>query len=285
MRRHRRPVRGAELTEILAGFTYNALFAAADVELGRRSGADETGCSRSSRRSTSPRVRCPRRMHDCGCSGTDALPPGQTAREPDRAMLALNCGLLPEIGRESADWAACDRSRLTSAEALPGREDTVTPGHVPVRAPAQSSPALLDPIPDRDAVRRRRGDLAQRRAPQRPREPACLAVRVVQDLGAADRSFVTHDLDEFRSSDMRRPSGCARFVEPQPDLLRFSHRGNPTLVLDIDVDLWEALMRMRSVTSQPRRSARLLVQPADVQGAGRVDAVTAAARSAALRRA
>ena len=82
-----------------------------------------------------------------------------------------------------------------------------------------------------------------------------LAVRMVQDFDAQDRSFVTHGADEFRL-EVVGAGRSAQFIETLPDLLRFSHHAIPSLALDIDVDLWEALMRMKSGFTPSREDLR-----------------------------
>jgi serine/threonine protein kinase len=82
-----------------------------------------------------------------------------------------------------------------------------------------------------------------------------LAVRVVQDLTAVDRSFITRPATDFRLDIVDR-SAAARYIEYQPDLVRFSSRHEDALRLDIDVDLWEALQRIWAGFTPSREDLR-----------------------------
>jgi hypothetical protein len=78
-----------------------------------------------------------------------------------------------------------------------------------------------------------------------PRGEPILAVRMVDDLEARDRSFVTRPTDEF-STVLIDQSATAEHVEYAPAGLRFASISDPDLALDIDLDVFEALTRMRS---------------------------------------
>jgi hypothetical protein len=82
-----------------------------------------------------------------------------------------------------------------------------------------------------------------------------LAVRVAQQLDAQDRSFITHRSEDFLL-EVINPGEVSRYIEHLPDLLRFRHHAAAQLALDIDVDLWEALMRMRAGFTPSREDLR-----------------------------
>jgi hypothetical protein len=74
--------------------------------------------------------------------------------------------------------------------------------------------------------------------------PGMLAVRLVDDLQVHERSYVTRPVDDFTLSVVDE-SVMAPMVEYRTELLRFASLQDPTLALDIDIDVFEALMRMR----------------------------------------
>ena len=82
-----------------------------------------------------------------------------------------------------------------------------------------------------------------------------VAVRLVDDLEARDRSYVTRSFEEFEL-EVLDESSSARLVEYRPEILRFSSRVDPTLVLDVDLDVFEALMRMHQGFTPSREDLR-----------------------------
>ena len=82
-----------------------------------------------------------------------------------------------------------------------------------------------------------------------------LAIRLVADTLGAERSFVPHPKDRFILSPLDRTAAAA-YVEYEPDSLRLVHRDHPDIVLDIDLDLFETLMRIRDGNTPSREELR-----------------------------
>ena len=82
-----------------------------------------------------------------------------------------------------------------------------------------------------------------------------VAVRLVSDLKARDRSFVTQPVEAFETTAFDEGSG-SEFFEHGPRLLRFTSGENRTLELDITVDVYEVLMRMRAGYTPSREDLR-----------------------------
>jgi len=82
-----------------------------------------------------------------------------------------------------------------------------------------------------------------------------VAVRLVSELKSRDRSFVTQPVDAFQTTAFDEGAG-SEFFEHHPRLLRFTARENPTLELDINVDVYEVLMRMRAGYTPSREDLR-----------------------------
>jgi hypothetical protein len=82
-----------------------------------------------------------------------------------------------------------------------------------------------------------------------------VAVRVVDDLDAEDRSYVTRPTEEFISA-VRDERAQARFIEYAPEVVSYSSLEDPNLVLDLDLDVYEALMRMRDGFTPSREDLR-----------------------------
>lgn len=78
-----------------------------------------------------------------------------------------------------------------------------------------------------------------------PSEAEKLAVRLVGELNGADRTFVVHPGSEF---DLRPvvPESGLQYIEYQPDTVRLQHRDRPNVRLDVDLDLFETLERVRA---------------------------------------
>jgi hypothetical protein len=286
----------AALTDILAGFTYNALFAAADLGLVDTQGAEQDRLLAQLAPLDVAAKPMPEEDARLWLRGTEALPRvGQTSREPDRAMLAELWTTARDSARESSDWDGLRFAHGSLRRKLYlEREDTAHVDMFPYEhlggfITALSSPPVEAVAEIAEAISHSEGLRASDGT-------GLLAVRVVQDLDALDRSFVTHEASQFELT-VPEWAGAARYVEALPDLLRFRHRSTPAMALDIDVDLWEALMRMRSgyipsredlrgswlslqtfkeqVASMPSR--QLLIQPrtgamtrVEVDGAGRI---------------
>jgi serine/threonine protein kinase len=82
-----------------------------------------------------------------------------------------------------------------------------------------------------------------------------VAVRLVDDLDARERSYVTRPVDDF-SLTVLDDSPTASMLEYRPELLRFASLVDQTLALDIDIDIYEALMRMRQGFTASREDLR-----------------------------
>jgi serine/threonine protein kinase len=82
-----------------------------------------------------------------------------------------------------------------------------------------------------------------------------LSVRLVAESESADRSFVLHPAEEFVLG-LRDESGSAMYVEYAPDGLRLESTRLPGVRLDIDLDLYETLMRVRRGFTPSREELR-----------------------------
>ena len=82
-----------------------------------------------------------------------------------------------------------------------------------------------------------------------------IAVRLASETSGADRSYVVHASDTFTLSPLDR-SRHARYVEYEPDSLRLQHRGESSLRLDIDLDLFETLSRILNGFTPSREELR-----------------------------
>jgi hypothetical protein len=80
-------------------------------------------------------------------------------------------------------------------------------------------------------------------------------VRLVQDGDTAFRSYVIHPEKEFQLQPLDH-SILATYVEYAPDSLRLRHRHHSDVWLDIDLDLFEALMRIRDGFTPSREDLR-----------------------------
>lgn len=85
--------------------------------------------------------------------------------------------------------------------------------------------------------------------------PGMIAVRLVDDLEARERSYVTRPVDDF-SLTVVDESATAPMVEYRNELLRFTSLHDQTLALDIDIDIFEALMRMQQGFTPSREDLR-----------------------------
>jgi serine/threonine protein kinase len=82
-----------------------------------------------------------------------------------------------------------------------------------------------------------------------------LAVRLVPDAAGSERSFVSHSQEAFLLAPLDRKS-AARYVEYEADSLRLVHRDHADIVLDLDLDLFETLMRIRDGNTPSREELR-----------------------------
>ena len=82
-----------------------------------------------------------------------------------------------------------------------------------------------------------------------------LAVRLVTDVAGPERSFLPHPQNHFSLAPLDR-TRSARYVEYEPDSLRLVHREHADIVLDIDLDLFETLMRIRDGNTPSREELR-----------------------------
>jgi hypothetical protein len=245
----------SSIREILGGFTYNALFAARDTDLvdtrgavGDRLLAELAPLDVAIR----PMPEEDGRLWLRGPAGFVDL--GQDPGRPDQVLLEELWTIARESGRESGDWAGLRiaYASLRRRHYLE-REDAAYLDMFPHEHLQSFMAALVDP--PASAVDGIAQAISHSEGLRSSASTGVLAVRVVQDLGARDRSFVTHPSKDFELKVIDN-SGAAPFVESLPDLLSFRHRHLPSLALDIDVDLWEALMRMRSGFTPSREDLR-----------------------------
>ena len=82
-----------------------------------------------------------------------------------------------------------------------------------------------------------------------------LGVRLVADAAGAERSFVSHPREGFLLAPLDRTES-ARYVEYEPDSLRLVHRDHADIALDVDLDLFETLMRIRDGNTPSREELR-----------------------------
>lgn len=75
-------------------------------------------------------------------------------------------------------------------------------------------------------------------------EDRVLGVRLVEDLSLQDRSYLTMSIDEFETSRVE-DDATSLYFEHAPRLIRFASRNHKDLVLDVTLDIFEVLMRMR----------------------------------------
>jgi serine/threonine protein kinase len=86
-----------------------------------------------------------------------------------------------------------------------------------------------------------------------------LAVRLVSDSDGAERSYLLHAMSDFELT-TRDDGWFSRYVEYVPDILRLVHRRHSSIALDVDLDLYEMLMRIRNgftPSKEERRGAWL----------------------------
>jgi serine/threonine protein kinase len=167
----------------------------------------------------------------------DRLPPsgavlfaGPGRSDLDLAMASLRRKLFLE--REGPDWAAMlpFRERLAAYIDLLSKSGDMDASDI-VKA-VSNSEGLFDPEFARG-----------------------LAVRLVQDGDTAFRSYVIHPEKEFQLQPLDH-SILATYVEYSPDSLRLRHRHHSDVWLDIDLDLFEALMRIRDGFTPSREDLR-----------------------------
>ena len=80
-------------------------------------------------------------------------------------------------------------------------------------------------------------------------------MRLVDDLRLKDRSYVTMPFSDF---DLQRfdDDASSRYLEFRPRLVRFASRKHSDLGLDVTVDVFEVLMRMRDGYTPNREDLR-----------------------------
>ena len=81
------------------------------------------------------------------------------------------------------------------------------------------------------------------------------AVRLASEEGSADRSFVLHDSADFELAPLDR-SEAAEHLEYAPDTLRLEWSDDRSIHLDVDLDLFETLMRIRDGFTPSREELR-----------------------------
>jgi hypothetical protein len=82
-----------------------------------------------------------------------------------------------------------------------------------------------------------------------------VAVRLARESDGSDRSFVTHPADQFRLEPLDR-TALAHYVEYAPDSLVFRHVDDESVALEIDLDLFEMLIRVLEGFTPSREELR-----------------------------
>lgn len=82
-----------------------------------------------------------------------------------------------------------------------------------------------------------------------------VAVRLARESDGADRSFVTHPTERFRLDALDR-GALAQYVEYAPDSLVFRHADDEAVALEIDLDLFEMLIRVLEGFTPSREELR-----------------------------
>jgi hypothetical protein len=82
-----------------------------------------------------------------------------------------------------------------------------------------------------------------------------LAVRAVADVESEERTFVLHPMEDFALAPVEDKTAHA-YLEYAPDRLRLYHREHSDLFLDIELDLYEMLSRVRSGFTPSREELR-----------------------------
>jgi hypothetical protein len=82
-----------------------------------------------------------------------------------------------------------------------------------------------------------------------------VAVRLARENEASDRSFVTHPAEGFRLEPLDRIA-LAHYVEYAPDSLVFRHAEDESVALEIDLDLFEMLIRVLEGFTPSREELR-----------------------------
>jgi hypothetical protein len=82
-----------------------------------------------------------------------------------------------------------------------------------------------------------------------------LAVRLASESSGAERSFATHPATDFELFPLDRTE-YAQYVEYAPDSLRLQHKTYRSLALDIDLDLFETLVRVLAGFTPSREELR-----------------------------
>jgi serine/threonine protein kinase len=241
--------------EILGGYIYNALFAASDVDLLDTRGAQHDRLLQQLG-SLDVAVRpIPEEDGRLWLRGPDALAVvGQKPSEPDRELLDDLWEVARDSGPDSRDWAGLRlaHSALRRKHYME-REDAAYLDMFPYEYLQSFMAALVKP--PQDANRIISEAISHSEGLRAATGQGILAVRVVQDLGAEDRSFISYKADLFKL-EVIGGGKDSNYIEFRPDRLLFHHKTIPSLELEIDVDLWEALMRMRSGFTPSREDLR-----------------------------
>jgi hypothetical protein len=82
-----------------------------------------------------------------------------------------------------------------------------------------------------------------------------LAVRLASEVSGAERSFATHPANDFTLTPLNRAEQ-AHYVEYAPDSVLLQHKYQPALALEIDLDLYETLIRVLAGFTPSREELR-----------------------------
>ena len=234
----------SRLPDLLMGHAYNAVFAAGQAGQYDTRGAENDRLLREVAELDVAATADPEEDMRLWTLGGECFPPDPDGLErEDRALIEELRKATLESPADSASWHGLRLAHASLRRKLfMERED---PGYVrmlPYRY-LRDYRNLFEDIDESDRVR-----IAESISRSEGLQPSLaknvVAVRLVEDLGATDRTFVTRDFREFGIEPLDL-SAAAAFVEYEPDVIRYRHLETVGLELDIDVDVYEALMRMR----------------------------------------
>jgi len=234
----------SRLPDLLMGHSYNAVFAAGQTGQYDTRGAENDRLLREVAELDVAATADPEEDMRLWTLGVESFPPDPDGLErEDRALIEELRKATLESPADSASWHGLRLAHASLRRKLfMERED---PGYVrmlPYKY-LRDYRNLFEGIDESDQVR-----LAESISRSEGLHPSLaknvVAVRLVEDLGATDRTFVTRDFAEFGVEPLDL-SAAAAFVEYEPDVIRYRHLETAGLEVDIDIDVYEALMRMR----------------------------------------
>jgi serine/threonine protein kinase len=253
-------VEGNDGKALLAGHTYNALFAGS----AHLAAHDAVPGARQDRLLALvgtldvARTADPADDGRLWTLGVDAIRPDPAGVErSDRLLLGELRERLPNGSADLADRQARADLRLLQAslrrKLYLERED---PGWLGM-LPYDRLDRFMRQLADCDDEERRRlvRAIANSEGLFNPAFQDVLAVRLAPETDGPARSFVTHDADDFVLESIDR-SGTATYVEYAPDALRLRHVDRVELELEVDLDLYETLSRILDGFTPSREELR-----------------------------